>query len=174
MSRNKLWRIKVSDTLQKQMEALAAEHLPATMAGEMSKFLKKADQVEADLAEAIETNHVLINQRERLQNENRILNDQVTENGDLNERAKCLDGREDAIAKREQAIELEVLREKLQNAETTNQKIGELVTKVFGHPNVTVKNEKNDYTYRNGPSGMQEGNDSTNTNETTTTTKGKE
>ncbi len=160
--------------LNEDMKKLIAENLPAATAGAMSDFIVEAEKTRDDLVHA-ET--AIKNQTNTIKSKEAIiekLEEQVCEINAFKKRDKAVAEREEALQVRERDIKLEVANIQLDAANDRNDKIEQLVEKVFGHPSVTVS------TYRTKPI-MSRLNDGSipyecgqmHENEGTTTTKNK-
>ncbi len=157
--------------ITKEMQELISKSLPAATANAMREFIEKANVTAEELrvlkgkydeqsvkllAETKETGRLRIFE----QKDARIMEKAA----ELIEREKVLDATH-------RTLKMEIMQTKLDMMEATNITVRDLVSKVFGHPSVTVSTFK-DVLSVPSDSGMYPNRDSL--NETTTTTESKE
>lgn len=129
---------KFTEEMQKLIEA----NLPASTAGAMKDFIKKAEETKQRLARIED---ICEQQKEATERRNIEIIDLKIKVSTLNSyksREKEIVKQEEALRIRERDIKLEIATVRLQAADDRNNKIESLVEKVFGHPSVTVSTLK--------------------------------
>lgn len=127
----------------REIQKLITENLPASTAGAMSDFIADAEKSRDCLVIAETT---IKKQREEIESKDEKIKElwrQVSEIKAFKERDKDVTKQEEKLQVRERDIKLEIAMIQLDAANDRNNKIEQLVEKVFGHPSVEVSTTKN-------------------------------
>lgn len=125
-----------------EIQEIIAKNLPETTAGIMKEFITKAEETRHALVSAEETIESKDNDIFNLHVKINKLKEQVSEIDDVKKRDKVLIKQEEALRIRERDLKLEIAEIRLANANDRNNKIEQLVEKVFWHPSVSVNTHK--------------------------------
>jgi hypothetical protein len=128
--------------LSQQINELVKEKLPEATANEMRKFIEEAKQDKIILKEKIQEIESYKKTNKEL---NKVIDEYKTKDqayNQMGEMARKVTGRENAVEKRENTLELTLAKMELEYCSNSNQNILNLTSKVFGHPSVTVTNRR--------------------------------
>jgi len=162
------------NTITKEMQEIIEKNLPAQTAGAMSDFIKDAEETKDALAIAADKIDTLEMQKNVYEKENVQLKHSIQQQSKLTEREKKLEEQTEALRIRERDLKLEIAEIQLNAANDRNNKVEQLVEKVFGHPSVSVSTYKSKPIMVGGDNGCtpyQSGSATENENTTTTTDK---
>lgn len=122
-----------------QIQDVIKQNLPEATAKQMSTFIQEAEADKVRLTSLERESQTQMNTINRQQTE-------ISELKDLVKKEEVLIEKENDLTKREQALNLQIAEIKLDEALKRNESIENLVSKVFGHPSVTVCNSRDVYT----------------------------
>ena len=128
------------NTLEQDLQEAIKKNLPAQAAGELKKFIEEAEETKIELADKQE---LLKNTRENLENERKVNQEMAAKlitQQEMDKREQACTKREEEVTIRERDIKLELAQNEINMLNAKNQNTHELVSKVFGHPSVTVNN----------------------------------
>lgn len=162
-----------TENLTKQMMDLVKANLPGAVADEMQNFIAEAKENKAKIKKLENQIEYYEDMEKDFQKFKQDCIDLNKLSNDLAAERESLDQRELDLEKRERNINLEIAEINKTNAHYTLSKIETLVSKVFGHPNVTIHNTKSKSHDEYNQQGYRETLTDTDT-ETTTKTNGKE
>lgn len=124
--------------MKKQIQEIINQHLPAQVAGEMKTFIESLEQVRADLSKSEEEVGKLLVTVADYRKKDAKYAGNTEEEKRLNAVEQHLDSRQGEIQKREDRIEIELIKERNTLMEANMKNMESLVQKVFGHPAVTI------------------------------------
>ena len=145
----------MTDLLDSLKEAIRAS-LPEATAGELQEFIKQAQFDKSELnrvSEKLEAQRISL---DTLLKTNSSLSNELVDHESIEAKNSKLEERERNVLKREESIEVLLLRKELELCKDSKFDMLRLTEKVFGHPEVTVSNSVTkeflcEPTYSGGP-----------------------
>lgn len=148
----------MSTQLNKDIQKAIVENLPQATAGELKKYLTEAE-------EAIEKLANLELDLEFSERKIKELTTAAEQHADLLNRESEVSTRERKVEDRERKLKLDLMEQKVEMMEKHETRMVDLITKVAGHPSVTVSGYKSFPMLDNGYVSQQNETDSKTTTE---------
>lgn len=127
--------------MKKQIAEIIEQNLPAQTAGVMKEYIESIEGLRIDLTKSEEEVERLQRVEIKYRSDKAVLAGNEEEKRRLENWAEQLDSRQDELNKREDRIKIELSEMKMAGMEKNMENMQALVSKVFGHPNVTIQRQ---------------------------------